>query len=387
MHAIKYRPDIDGLRAIAVLSVVFFHAFPAYLTGGFVGVDIFFVISGYLIYSIIHQNLRDGQFSIALFYQRRIRRIFPALLTVVGLSLAAGYYLMLPDEMQALGKHSLGAATFLSNFVLWNESGYFDADIYLKPLMHLWSLAVEEQFYLVVPLLLGLTWKRMPPWALLGVLVLASFAYSVYATGMNASAAFFSPLSRFWEIGAGCLAGFVMSHAPARAAWSAFVQQQPQLIALGNALAAAGLVWSCVFVTDKMPFPGWVALPAIASTVFLILSFESQSWVHKLLSLKPMVAVGLISYPLYLWHWPILSFLHILYGGMPPVDVLAYAVAGAFVGATLTYFAIEKPIRFAKPGSWLVPGVLLVLMLGVAAVGYHYFAPEKVSQLVTGKML
>lgn len=387
MHAIKYRPDIDGLRAIAVLSVVFFHAFPAYLTGGFVGVDIFFVISGYLIYSIIHQNLRDDEFSIAVFYQRRIRRIFPALLTVVGLSLAAGYYLLLPDEMQALGKHSLGAATFLSNFVLWNESGYFDADIYLKPLMHLWSLAVEEQFYLVVPLLLGLTWKRMPPWALLGVLVLASFAYSVYATGMNASAAFFSPLSRFWEIGAGCLAGFVMSHAPARAAWSAFVQQQPQLIALGNALAAAGLVWSCVFVTDKMPFPGWVALPAIASTVFLILSFESQSWVHKLLSLKPMVAVGLISYPLYLWHWPILSFLHILYGGMPPVDVLAYAVAGAFVGATLTYFAIEKPIRFAKPGSWLVPGVLLVLMLGVAAVGYHYFAPEKVSQLVTGKML
>ena len=143
MHAIKYRPDIDGLRAVAVLSVVFFHAFPAYLTGGFIGVDIFFVISGYLIYSIIHQNLREGEFSIAVFYQRRIRRIFPALLTVVGLSLAAGYYLLLPDEMQALGKHSLGAAVFLSNFVLWNESGYFDTDNYLKPLMHLWSLAVE----------------------------------------------------------------------------------------------------------------------------------------------------------------------------------------------------------------------------------------------------
>lgn len=387
MSALKYRPDIDGLRAIAVLSVVFFHAFPAYLTGGFIGVDIFFVISGYLIYSIIHQGLERGKFSIAVFYQRRIRRIFPALLTVLVLSWVAAYFFMLPDEVRALGKHSVGAATFLSNFVLWNESGYFDTDNYLKPLMHLWSLAVEEQFYLVVPLLLGLTWKRISPWTLMGVLVLTSLAYSVYATGSNASAAFFSPLSRFWEIGAGCLAGFVMSHAPARSAWSGFVQTQPKLIAAGNALAVAALVWSCVWVTDKMPFPGWVALPAIAATVFLILSFESQSWVHKLLSLKPMVAVGLISYPLYLWHWPILSFLHILYAGMPPVDVLCYAVLGAFVGAALTYFAIEKTIRFAKPGSWLVPGVLLVLMVGVGVVGYHYFAPAKLADLVMGNAL
>jgi peptidoglycan/LPS O-acetylase OafA/YrhL len=246
---------------------------------------------------------------------------------------------------------------------------------------------VEEQFYLVVPLLLGLTWKRVPTWALMGVLVLASFAYSVHATGVDASRAFFSPLSRFWEIGSGCLAGFVMSHAPARAAWSGFVQNRTKPVALGNALAAAGLVWSCVWVTDKTPFPGWAALPAIVSTVFLILAFESQSWVHKLLSLKPMVAVGLISYPLYLWHWPILSFLHILYGGMPPVDVLCYAVAASFVGATATYFAIEKTIRFAKPKSWWVPGVLLVLMLGVAAVGYHYFAPEKLSLLIKGNAL
>jgi peptidoglycan/LPS O-acetylase OafA/YrhL len=281
----------------------------------------------------------------------------------------------------------LGAATFLSNFVLWNEAGYFDTDNYLKPLMHLWSLAVDEQFYLVVPLLLGLTWKRLPAWGVMGALVLASLAYSVYATGSNASAAFFSPLSRFWEIGAGCLAGYVISHAPARAVWSDFVQAKPRLIACGNVLAAAALVWSCAWVTDKMPFPGWTALPAIAATVFLISSFESQSWVHKLLSLKPMVAVGLISYPLYLWHWPILSFLHILYGGMPPVEVRCYAVAGAFVGAALTYFAIEKPIRFAKPGSWWVPGVLLLVMLGVGVVGHHYFAPENISHLLVGKSL
>ena len=142
--AVKYRADIDGLRAVAVLSVLVFHAFPAALPGGFLGVDIFFVISGFLIFSIIYQNLQRGNFSIADFYQRRIRRIFPALLTILIATFIAGYYLFLPDEMQMLGKHVLGATTFLSNFVLWNESGYFDKGNYLKPLMHLWSLAVEE---------------------------------------------------------------------------------------------------------------------------------------------------------------------------------------------------------------------------------------------------
>lgn len=385
--ALNYRADIDGLRAVAVLSVIVFHAFPKALPGGFLGVDIFFVISGFLIFSIIYQNLQRGNFSIADFYQRRIRRIFPALLTILVATLAAGYYLFLPDEMQLLGKHVLGATTFLSNFVLWNESGYFDKGNYLKPLMHLWSLAVEEQFYLVVPLLLWALWRRIPVWAVLVVLVLASFAYSVYCTQTNMSAAFFSPFSRFWEIGAGCLAGFALSHAGCKEAINSWKTKQPVLLHVLNALAFLALVYSFTQLSEADPLPGYLALPVILGTTMLVLGLSEKSPVHRLLALKPMVAVGLISYPLYLWHWPIISILFILYGGMPPTLVLCYAIVGAFVGATATYFLIEKPIRFAKPGSWWVPGALLILMLALAAVGYYYFAPEKLASLVVGNTL
>ena len=385
--ALKYRADIDGLRAVAVLSVIVFHAFPSALPGGFLGVDIFFVISGFLIFSIIYQNLQRGNFSIVDFYQRRIRRIFPALLTILIATLAAGYYLFLPDEMQLLGKHVLGATTFLSNFVLWNESGYFDKGNYLKPLMHLWSLAVEEQFYLVVPLLLWALWRRIPVWVVLVVLVLASFAYSVYCTQTNMSAAFFSPLSRFWEIGAGCLAGFALSHTGCKEAINSWKAKQPVLLHVLNALAFLALVYSFTQLSEADPLPGWMALPVILGTTMLILGLSDKSPAHRLLALKPMVAVGLISYPLYLWHWPIISILFMLYGGMPPTLVLCYAIAGTFVGAAATYFLVEKPIRFARPGSWWVPGALLILMLALAAVGYYYFAPEKIVTLVVGNTL
>lgn len=385
--AVKYRADIDGLRAVAVLSVLVFHAFPAALPGGFLGVDIFFVISGFLIFSIIYQNLQRGNFSIADFYQRRIRRIFPALLTILIATFIAGYYLFLPDEMQLLGKHVLGATTFLSNFVLWNESGYFDKGNYLKPLMHLWSLAVEEQFYLVVPLLLWALWRRIPVWVVMLVLVLASFAYSVYCTQTDMSAAFFSPLSRFWEIGAGCLAGFALSNARSKEVIDGWKARQPVLLQVLNGASFLALVYSFTLLSETDRLPGWLALPVILGTTMLLLGLSPKSPTHRLLALKPMVAVGLISYPLYLWHWPIISILYILYGGMPPPLVLCYALAGSFVGATATYFLVEKPVRFTKPASWWVPGTLLVLMLALAAVGYHYFAPEKISMLVMGNTL
>ena len=156
----KYRPDIDGLRAIAVLSVVGFHAFPSWVNGGFIGVDVFFVISGFLISGIIYENLDKGEFTFREFYARRIRRIFPALIVVMTACFAFGWFSLLADEYKQLGKHIAGGATFISNLLLWQESGYFDNSAETKPLLHLWSLGIEEQFYIIWPLLLWLTWKR-----------------------------------------------------------------------------------------------------------------------------------------------------------------------------------------------------------------------------------
>jgi peptidoglycan/LPS O-acetylase OafA/YrhL len=211
-HHVAYRPDIDGLRAVAVLIVVLFHAWPNWLKGGFIGVDIFFVISGFLITSIIVQELRNGKFSIRQFYVRRVRRIFPALITVVLATLAFGWYVLLKNEFAQLGKHILGAATFVSNFVLWNEAGYFDNDHTTKPLLHLWSLGVEEQFYLVWPLMLSLFFRRHAGILLfLAITLAASFLFGLYATYNAPVAAYFSPVTRFWELASGGLVAYVMS--------------------------------------------------------------------------------------------------------------------------------------------------------------------------------
>ena len=206
-----YRPDIDGLRAVAVLSVVIFHAFPNVLRSGFVGVDIFFVISGYLITSIILEGLERDRFSFATFYARRIRRIFPALLVVLATCLIAGWFLLLPDEYSLLGKHTLAGAGFVSNIALWLEANYFDAAADTKILLHLWSLGVEEQYYLFWPVVLWAAWRYGLRLRWLFVILFAcSFAYNVQATRANSVVAFYSPLSRFWELGAGGILAFAV---------------------------------------------------------------------------------------------------------------------------------------------------------------------------------
>lgn len=207
-----YRPDIDGLRAIAVLSVVAFHAFPSLLPGGFVGVDVFFVISGFLISSIILAGLDSGRFSFLEFYARRIRRIFPALSLVLLSALCLGLITMFADEYQRLGKHVLGGAGFFSNFVLWKESGYFDVAVETKPLLHLWSLGIEEQFYIIWPLLLWLSWRQCyHPLIMISLLVLMSFMLNITGVRKDIVATFYLPHARFWEllVGAG-LAWFAL---------------------------------------------------------------------------------------------------------------------------------------------------------------------------------
>ncbi|MDP3004588.1 acyltransferase, partial [Methylotenera sp.] len=209
----KYRPDIDGLRAVAVLSVVIYHAFPKFIRGGFIGVDIFFVISGFLISTIIFGSLERNSFNFIEFYSRRIKRIFPALLLVLTASFVFGWFALLADEYKQLGKHIAGGAGFISNFLFWKESGYFDNAAETKPLLHLWSLGIEEQFYIVWPLLLWLAWKKRFNLLTITILVaVISFALNISKVHSDAVAAFYSPQTRFWELLVGSVLAYMTMH-------------------------------------------------------------------------------------------------------------------------------------------------------------------------------
>jgi len=337
--ALPYRADVDGLRAIAVLAVLAFHGFPAAAPGGFAGVDIFFVISGFLISGIILDGLARGTFSFADFYWRRVRRIFPALILVLAACLAAGWLLLLPDEYNQLGKHIVAAAAFLSNFAFWREAGYFDGAADLKPLLHLWSLGVEEQYYLVWPLALFLLRNR--PRLMAGMIAaggLASLALSVWLTQAAPVAAFYLPVTRFWEL----LAGSLLAWLAARGRLSARFADAKALAGLALIAAAFALL------SAERDFPGWWALLPVGGAALLIAA-GPRAWVNRrLLANRGMVYVGLISYPLYLWHWPLLSFARIVQGGEPPVAARIALLVAAIVLACLTYELIEKHIRRAQ---------------------------------------
>lgn len=333
----KYRADIDGLRAIAVLSVVGFHAFPGWVKGGYIGVDIFFVISGFLISTIIMGTLERDGFSYGDFYGRRIRRIFPALMLVLGCSLLLGWFALLADEFRQLGKHTAGGTAFISNLLLWGEAGYFDTSAEIKPLLHLWSLAIEEQFYIFWPILLGLVWRRK--WNFLTItlaIAVASFMLNMLMVQSDPVSAFYSPLSRCWELMIGGVLAYLLLHRP-----EIFGKYPDAQSATGLALLALGLA-----ILDKdTPFPSWRALlPTLGS--FLLISAGSGAWLNRqLLASKPMVWFGLISYPLYLWHWPALTFARILNGVTPSPAVRVGAVVFSVVAATLTYRLIEVRFR------------------------------------------
>jgi peptidoglycan/LPS O-acetylase OafA/YrhL len=366
-----YRRDIDGLRAIAVLSVVLFHAFPTWLHGGFIGVDIFFVISGFLITGILVRELGQGSFSFAHFYARRIRRIFPALVLVLGASLAFGWFALFPDEYQQLGKHTVGGAGFAANFFYWAQVGYFDTAAETKPLLHLWSLGIEEQFYIVWPVVLLLAWKlRLNLLATAALLGLASFGLNVATVAHNGTAAFYNPASRAWELLIG--AGLACMHARAAQAPARASKISPNLLAwAGVALLVAGLV----LITRQRHFPGgWPLLPTLGAA-FLIAA-GPQAWFNRVvLSNRPMVWVGLISYPLYLWHWPLLSFAQIVESGVPAPAIRGAAVGAAIVLAWLTYLLVERPLRGGAAARWKVPA-LCVLMLAVASAGAYIYEKE-----------
>src|SRR3954451_19958339 len=337
-HAIgRYRPDIDGLRAFAVLSVVLYHAFPKVVTGGFVGVDIFFVISGFLISKIPFTEMTDDRFSFTMFYGRRIRRIFPALAVCLVAVLTFGFVSLMPSELAQLGKHVFFGAGFLSNIVLWSESGYFDNAASLKPLLHLWSLGIEEQFYILWPALLWVVFRmKAKVGRLLAVLFLASFAINVALSITDISADFYLPVSRFWELLAG-----------AALAWWRPIALPHNVRCWLSIAGLAALLTSTAFFTVAMRFPGWLALLPVLGAVAIILAGPAATVNRIVLSNRAVVFVGLISYPLYLWHWPLISYAYVIRLGKLPTPLMATAlVAVSFLLAWGTYRFIEYPIRF-----------------------------------------
>ena len=319
----KYRPDIDGLRAIAVLAVIGFHASPSLIPGGFIGVDIFFVISGYLISTIIMNNLERSSFSFVEFYIRRINRIFPALFIVLFTCYIFGWFVLLPDEYKQFGKHVAGGAGFVSNFMFWIESGYFDNAAKTKPFLHLWSLGIEEQFYIIWPLLLWIAWKQRLNLLIITLLVmLISFALNI--TRVNSEhldAAFYSPQTRFWELLVGSVLAYFNLHKQAYyskltllEAWFDkrvgpliyLHQSNPKntLLNLLSFLGATLILISILLISKENSFPGWWALMPTAGA-FLIILAGNKAWLNRaVLSHRSFVWFGLISFPLYLWHWP-----------------------------------------------------------------------------------
>jgi hypothetical protein len=391
---VKYRPDIDGLRAVAVLSVVVFHAFPELMKGGFIGVDIFFVISGFLISTIIFQNLDRGTFSFSEFYARRIRRIFPALLLVLIATYGFGWFALLADEYKQLGKHIVAGAGFVSNLVLWSEAGYFDNSAETKPLLHLWSLGIEEQFYIIWPLLVWVLWKlRLNLFSITFVIALVSFVLNAIGIKQDSVATFYSPQTRFWELLSGsilsCLSiyrgkSFATSKIRIDSWLSKFVHSEAvktNARALSNITSFVGsslLSYGFWRITKDVGFPGvWAIIPVLGS--FLIILAGPKAWINrKILSNKILVWIGLISFPLYLWHWPLLSFARIVECEAPSRNVRLMSLALSIVLAWVTYKLIESPVRSDKSGKINV-AVLVVLMAGVGWIGYHTYSRDGLS--------
>lgn len=379
----KYRADVDGLRALAVSLVVLYHAFPTLVPGGFIGVDIFFVISGFLISGIIFEKTQRGTFSFTDFYVRRIRRIFPSLTLVLFATLLFGWFSLLPDELTRLGKHVYQGALFIANFTLFKEAGYFDPSAELKPLLHLWSLGIEEQFYIVFPLLVWLLawmsrkWQQGKQHAtnpsthgslwLVAILLLGSFAWNLLTLTRDPVFTFYMPVTRFWELLMGSVLAWVTLNV---SGFKSEFQAKPTV--LNHALSTLGVVTLGVglYVIDTAkPFPGVYALFPLLGTTCLIAAGE-QAWINRRILAQPWVVfLGMVSYPLYLWHWPLLSYARIVNAGEVAVGLRVMLVALGVFLAWLTHAYWERPFRFGKTKVVLRVGVLVSLMVLVAVAG------------------
>lgn len=375
MDALKYRPEIDGLRALAVLPVVLYHAGLPWLPGGFMGVDVFFVISGYLITAIIWGELQAGRFSIKRFYERRFRRIVPALLTVVAFVLVVALVLALPSQVIATNKSALAALLSVSNFWFWTQSGYFAPAVEFMPLLHTWSLAVEEQFYLLFPLALmvaAMLKMDARKWVVLSMPAL--FLAALWLSYQKPAVAFYLLPARAWELALGAVLG--LGAVPA--------QRSPLKASVLAALGLSMLMVAYLFGNSGMLFPGYVALLPCLGTALVIHCARTTNAAGQLLAWRPLVLVGLISYSLYLWHWPVLVFARMVTASAslsPEVAVVAVAIS--MCAALLSWRFVEQPFRgralpVARALAWngvFAAGAIAVAVAGIQANGF----PERVA--------
>ncbi len=362
---LTYRPDIDGLRGVAVILVVVYHAFPGLHTGGFLGVDVFFVISGYLITQLILTGLQAETFSVTEFYRRRVRRLAPALLVVMLACCIFGWLVLLPNELRWLGKSTAYSAGFLANaFIARSVGDYFHKAAEFNPLLHLWSLGVEEQFYLLWPVLLIMAARRHLTLQILLAVIATSLAISIWGVWHSPALHFYYPAARAWELASGgLLAAWQMQRPRGPGADGGM----PALSVAGLALILAG----CVCWTVDQPIPGgWSVIPA-AGAAMIIAAGPYAPLNRAFLASSPLQFVGKISYPLYLWHWPLLAFTRIITMRAPQPLLAAAEIAIAFLAAYATYRLLESPIRFGELGRRAVPGLLVGLailaLIGAAA--------------------
>ena len=384
----SYRADIDGLRALAVLAVIAFHAFPEWVSGGFIGVDVFFVISGFLITTLIQDSLQQQSFSFRAFYASRVRRLFPALVIVLLACQVFGWFALLANEYKALGKHIAASTAFIPNFIFWSESGYFDYAADAKPLLHLWSLGIEEQFYLFWPIVIWLGLKYRVSVFKVGVAIfLGSLVLNLMMIEEAPSAAFFSPLTRMWELLSGCLLAYLVSSKPP--AFEAFNAKLGSIKLIRHAISLLGLVLlllGAILFDQDMLYPGAWALVPVLGTCFIIYA-GNQSWINtSVLSNRFLVWIGLISFPLYLWHWPLLSFARIMEGSKPDWQIRAVLFALSFVLAILTYYFIERPIRFGRNLRFKTYVLIMVMSL-LSALGLATYSQDGFKSRTTDKAI
>lgn len=339
MSALSYRPEIDGLRTIAVLPVILFHAGIETFSGGFVGVDVFFVISGYLITAILVREIEADDFSILRFYERRARRILPALFLVMLVSLPFAWMWMFPNALKDFGQSLAATALFVSNVLFWRESGYFDTAAELKPFLHTWSLAVEEQYYILFPPALWVVWRlagRRGVVIGLILVTLISLGLAEWASTRYQAAVFFLLPTRAWELLAGSLLALWLSrNAPPRGV----------VAQIGGMVGLALIVWAILRFNSATPFPSLWALAPVGGAALIILCAGPGTWAGRLLSLRPMVAIGLISYSAYLWHQPLFAFARLRSLDAPPQALMLGLAGLTLILAWLSWRFVERPFR------------------------------------------